>query len=198
MKELKESDLGRVIGEYEEAFLNIPFGNSKFQIEHFIINAAHTPERAYRSIGLTMRAKIQALKEAYYNLRKDDIDLSELRHKMAQKEISVSEWDRARYALEIERKEDARSDIKKLINDALAELAVLYSAMKKFPAYTREQFEVGEKRHFQIRLTKQAMGLNGPLESLDNMGLRYEPGSVDWTKPVEMEAKLTQKLKLLE
>jgi len=35
MNDLQESDLGRVIQEYEEAFCDIPFGNSQFQIENY-------------------------------------------------------------------------------------------------------------------------------------------------------------------
>ena len=189
---LKESDLGKVIKEYDEAFFDIPFSNSAFQIENFIINAAHTPERAYRAIGLTMRAKIQALKEAYYNLRKQEVDIEELQAKIDSPE--ATKWDKKRAAIEIEQKQEMRSDTLKLINDALAELSVLYSAFKKMPRYTREQFELGEREHFRIRLTKQALGLNGPLESLDNMG--ENPGNLD--RGVISERKVVEALKLIE
>ncbi len=64
-----------------------------------------------------------------------------------------------------------KRDTEKLINDALAELSALYAAFKKMPHYTREQFETGERRHFEIRLQKMALGIQGPLESLDNMGV---------------------------
>lgn len=194
MKTIKQSELGKIIKECDEAFFDIPFGNSEFQTVNFIINAAHTPERAYRAVGLAARAKIQALKEAYYNLKKDDVDIAELKHKAGL--VGTSEWDKARHTIEIERKQDLRSDAMKLINDALAELAVLYAAMQKFPRYTREQFEAGERKHFHIRLIKQALGLNGPLESLDNMGEKCDPASID-RSVVEIK-KLTDQLKLLE
>jgi len=168
MNDLQESDLGRVIQEYEEAFFDIPFGNSQFQIENFIINASHTPERAYRAIGLTMRAKIQALKEAYYSLKKQEVDIEEAQEKLASN--YHTKWEKKRAAIEIEQKEEMKRDTKKLINDALAELSVLYAVFKKMPRYTREQFEAGERTHYQIRLTKQALGIQGPHESLDNMG----------------------------
>ena len=167
MIELKESDLGRVIKEHEEAFWDIPFGNSAFQIENFIINAAHTPERAYRAIGLTMRAKIQALREAYYNLKKQDVDIEELQEKIDSN--WATKWEKRRAVIEIEQKQEMRNDTMKLINDALAELSVLYSVFRKMPRYTRKQFEAGERKHFEIRLGKQALGIQGPLESLDNM-----------------------------
>jgi hypothetical protein len=169
MTELNESDLGKVIAEYEEAFFDIPFGNSKFQIENFIINAAHTPERAYRAIGLTMRAKIQALREAYYALKKQEVDIEEAQEKLAS--TYHTKWEKKRAAIDIEQKEEMKRDTKKLINDALAELSVLYAVFKRMPKYTRDQFEAGERKHFEIRLQKMALGIQGPLESLDNMGV---------------------------
>jgi hypothetical protein len=38
------------------------------------------------------------------------------------------------------------------------------------PRYTREQLEAGERKYFEIRLQKMALGIQGPFESLDNMG----------------------------
>ena len=169
MTDLKESDLGKVIEEYEEAFFDIPFGNSRFQIENFIINAAHTPERAYRAIGLTMRAKIQALREAYYNLKRQEVDIGEAQEKVDSQ--CHTKWEKKRALIDIEQKEEMKRDTKKLINDALAELSYLYAAFKKMPRYTREQFEAGERKHFEIRLNKMALGIQGPFESLDNMGV---------------------------
>jgi len=189
---LKESDLGKVIEEYDKAFFDIPFGNSAFQIENFIINAAHTPERAYRAIGLAMRAKIQALKEAYYNLKKQEVDIEELQEKLNAN--WTTKWEKKRAAIEIEQKQEMRADTRKLINDALAELSVLYAVFKEMPRYTRKQFEAGEHEHFRIRLTKQALGLNGPLESLDNMG--ESPSNLD--RRVVSGTKLLDELKLIE
>jgi hypothetical protein len=165
---LQESELGKIATEYEEAFFDIPFGNSAFQIRNFIINAAHTPERAYRSIGLGMRAKINALKEAYYNLKKEEIDIEELLAKV--KTDQMNDFEKRRTVLEIERKEEIRQDLKKLINDALAELQEFHAVFKSLPRFTRQQFEAGERKYFEIRLQKMALGVQGPLESLDNMG----------------------------
>lgn len=193
MTDLKESDLGRVIEEYEEAFFDIPFGNSKFQIENFIVNAAHTPERAYRAIGLTMRAKIQALKEAYYSLKRQEVDIEEAREKVASN--YHTKWEKKRAAIDIEQKEEMKRDTRKLINDALAELSFLYAMLKKMPRFSRQQFEAGERRYFEIRLQKMAVGIQGPLESLDNMG-------VDISQVIGREVpqipKVNETLKLVE
>ncbi len=187
---LTEGDIGRVIEEYEEAFFDIPFGNSQFQIENFIINQAHTPERAYRAIGLTMRAKIQALREAYYALKRQDVDIEEAKEKVEGKYFT--KWEKKRAEIDLEQKQEARRDMKKLVNDALVELSFLYSAFQKFPRYTRLQFEQGEREHYKVRLTKQALGIQGPLESLDNMGINV----IDQT--VKDFPKVTELVKLLE
>ncbi len=193
MTDLKESDLGKVIEEYEEGFFHIPFGNSRFQIENFIINAAHTPERAYRAIGLTMRAKIQALREAYYALKKQEVDIEEAQEKVASH--YHTKWEKKRAAIDIEQKEEMRRDTKKLINDALAELSYLYGVFKKMPRYTREEFEAGERRYFEIRLNKMALGIQGPLESLDNMGIDI---SQVIGRQIPKIQKVTDTLKLVE
>lgn len=161
-----------VVSEYEDAFADIPFGNSRFQIENFVINSQYTPERAYRAIGLAMSSKIRALKEAYYALKKEEIDIEELEWKIDQD--TTSEWDRKRFRLEIEEKRDNRSYTKKLINDALHELSAHYEVFKKMPKYTREQFENGERKHFEIRLSREAQGVTGAIDSLDCMGVDLE------------------------
>lgn len=193
MNDLQESDLGRVIEEYEEAFFDIPFGNSKFQIENFIINAAHTPERAYRAIGLTMRAKIQALREAYYALKKQEVDIEEAQEKIDSK--YYTKWEKKRALIEIEQKQEMKRDTKKLINDALAELSILYGVFQKMPRFTREQFEAGERKYFEIRLQKMALGIQGPFESLDNMGTDV---SQMIGRQVPKIQKVTDTLKLVE
>ncbi|OGP87134.1 MAG: hypothetical protein A2031_07980 [Deltaproteobacteria bacterium RBG_19FT_COMBO_43_11] len=158
-----------IIAEIETAFFDIPFGNSAFQIQNFIINAQYTPERAYRAIGLTISTKIKALKEAYYGLKKENIDIEELQEKIA--DPATGKYDKARAELEIEKKKENRNWGKKLVNDALAELECLYVAYKKLPKLTRAEFEAGERKHFEIKLKKQAAGITGALESIDNMNV---------------------------
>lgn len=43
-----------IVSELYESFDNIPFENSDFQNENFVISSQITPERAYRAIGLRM------------------------------------------------------------------------------------------------------------------------------------------------
>ena len=55
------------------------------------------------------------------------------------------------------------------MNDALTELNILYHHFKALPRYTREQFEQGERQHFEVKLQRQAVGMQGALEALENM-----------------------------
>lgn len=166
---LRKQDISTVVKEFEEAFFDIPFGNSQFQIDNFVINSQYTPERAYRAIGLAMSAKIRALKEAHYSLEKEKIDIEELEWKIAQD--STSKWDVRRFKLEIEEKNENKMYIEKLINDALHELSAHYRVFKKIPRYTRGQFESGEHKHFEIKLSREAQGIVGAANSLDCMGI---------------------------
>lgn len=154
------ADSDNILKELEAAFFDIPFENSAFQT----IAAQITPERAYRAIGLRMSAKLRALNEAKYGRMKEDIDIDELREKIAS--IDTSKWDKARAEIDIMQKLENRTYTDKLINDALAELSLLYKHFKSLPKFTREQFEAGERRHFEQSLQRQVLGLAGAKESL--------------------------------
>jgi vacuolar-type H+-ATPase subunit I/STV1 len=163
--------INEMLKEINEAFFEIPFGNSGFQTKNFVINGQLTPERAYRSIGLELTNKIKALKEAYYGLKKEDIDLEELRENL---EAEGNKFERRRIELDIEQKLDAREQHKKLINDALHTVNQLYDAFKRFPRYTREEFEAGELEHFKIKLLQQTRNITGAAKSLADMGFDLE------------------------
>ena len=156
-----------VLAEIQEAFYDIPFENSQFQTEAFVISAQVTPERAYRSIGLRMHDRIQAVLEARHTRAKEDIDLEELR--MKAEDPTTTTFDRRRAELDIAYKLASRPYADKLMNDALVELNVLYSHFQKLPRYTREQFELGESAHFEIKLARQLQGCVGAQEAVTNM-----------------------------
>lgn len=157
-----------VIAEINSAFFDIPFENSQFQTEHFVINAALTPERAYRAIGLRMHNRLRALREAQFSRAREDVDIDEARAKI--RDPKTSEFDKRRAGIDIEEKLASRPFTDKLINDALAELNVLYAHFKRLPRYTRQQFEGAEKDYFTESLTRQIKGIVGAAESLTNMG----------------------------
>jgi len=155
-----------ILDEVNEAFFNIPFENSAFQTEKFVIAASITPERAYRSIGLRMSSKIRALQEAKYSRLNNEIDLDEINEKIASGDLDKYDLRR-----ENVKRQKASADVNycdKLINDAITELNVLYRHFKALPKFTRKQFEAGEKRHFTERLSRQHV-LSGDQQSMINM-----------------------------
>ena len=155
-----------ILDEVNEAFFNIPFENSAYQTEKFVIAASITPERAYRSIGLRMSSKISALQEAKYRRLDNEIDLDEIDEK-----IELGKLDKFDIRREQVKRDKAAAEIKyadKLINDAIMELNVLYKHFKCLPKFTRAQFEAGEQRHFTERLSRQHQ-LSGDQQSLINM-----------------------------
>lgn len=160
-------DTNTAIQELEQAFFDIPFENSDFQNEAFVLAAQITPERAYRALGLRMHSKLQALRHNLFAERKRDIQLGELREKLESSD--ASKWDKMRAQVEIDEIESNISYAEKLKNDAIKELNCLYRHFKAMPRFTREQFEAAEPNHFHQRLTRQASGINGPSESLVNM-----------------------------
>jgi len=155
-----------ILDEINQAFFDIPFENSQFQTEAFVIAAAITPERAYRSIGLRMFAKIRALQESKFHRLNNEIDLDEIDEKIAKGSLDKYELRRETVKREKTKAEIQYSD--KLINDAITELNILYKHFKALPKFTREQFEAGEKQHFIERLSRQHE-LSGDQQSLINL-----------------------------
>jgi len=164
---ITETNVPDVLKEIQDAFYDIPFENSQFQTEAFVVAAQVTPERAYRAIGLRMNSKIQALNEAKYGRMKEDIDIEELEYKIA--DPATDQFDRRRYQLDIEQKLANRPYSDKLINDALVDLNIMYHHFKALPRYTRDEFEAGEATHFEVKLTRQLNNVQGAQEALVNM-----------------------------
>jgi len=164
---IDDTNVNDVLTQIQDAFFDIPFENSAFQTEAFVIAAQVTPERAYRTIGLRMQSKIQAVLEAKHARAKEDIDIEELRTKI--EDENTSSFDKRRHELDIAFKLANRKWTDKLMNDAITELNLLYSKFKQFPSYTRDDFEAGERAHFEIKLDRQIKGLQGPHEAMLNM-----------------------------
>lgn len=164
-----------IIEELQKAFFNIPFENSQFQTEHFVIEASITPERAYRAIGLRMMNRIRALQEAQFARRREEVELDEIDQKIFQIDSEIPSRDGAnvfkKRRLQIDREEilARRPFTDKLINDAITELNILYSHFQALPKFTREEFEAGEYAYFKESLTRQAEGVVGPFEALLNL-----------------------------
>lgn len=159
-----------VIAELEKAFFDIPFENSDFQNRAFLIAAQFTPARAYRSIGLQMFSKLRAVKDASFSIQLQEIDLEEMQSKIDNPK--TDSFEKRRLIIRLQQAQDGQEWSRKLLNDALHELNVMYAEFKRFPSYTREEFEAEERLHFSIRLQQQMqLNGNGAAESMSNMTL---------------------------
>jgi hypothetical protein len=156
-----------IIKEIHDAYYDIPFENSAFQTENFVIAGQITPERAYRAIGLRMHKKLIAVQEAILGKEIEKVEEEELEAKI--NSLDYTDFEKRKFELELKKKQIYKPFNEKLLNDALQELNILYKHFKALPKYTREQFEAGEKQHFLEDLNRQAIGVTGAKQSLVNM-----------------------------
>jgi len=164
----KEKKYNMILRDFEKDMFDMPFSISKFQIKNFMENTEVTPERVYRHLGLQVYEKIRAVRHNIFQLRKMDIDIQELREQIADE--NISKFNKMRHEIEIEEKLDGLSYTFKLLKDAEEELKYMMELLSKYPKYTREQFEAGERDHWDIKLMKEALGVVGPVEALMAMG----------------------------
>jgi hypothetical protein len=164
---ISETNAEDVVKEIQDAFYDIPFENSAFQTENFVIAGQITPERAYRAIGLRMNKKLIAVQEAIIGRELEKVEEEELQAKIDSPDYD--NFEKRKFELELKKRQIYKPFNDKLFNDALKELNVLYKHFKALPKYTREEFEAGEKRHFLEDLNRQALGLAGAKMSLINM-----------------------------
>ena len=161
-----------ILKELEVAFYNIPFENSDFQNRNFVLASQITPARAYRAIGLRMSAKLRAINELKYARQREQVDIDEWQSIIDNPDSSG--FDKRRAQINIDEKLSHHNYTDKLLNDAIHELNVLYAEFKKFPVYTREQFELEEQKHFELSLQNQLENSQNPsamgvLDSIKSM-----------------------------
>ena len=170
------NNLEKIIDEVNEASKEIPFGNSEFQNINFVLNAELTPERAYRHCLLRLNNRISALREAYYSLKLEDIDIEEMEEQL--QSDTTNKFEKKRLEIKIEQKKINRNTTEKLVSDCLIEVNTLYAAFEKLPKYTRLEFESGERKHFELKLARDLILPNGSMQSLDSMKAN------DWAEKV--------------
>lgn len=150
---------------------DIPFGNSLYQDESFILNTSYTDARAVRNIGLTLSARVRALRELEFSMRKLDVDMREIEHKLK----SAHYFDKERLEIEREEKTSGMAYTQKLLKDALYEVEYLRAILEKLPKLSRAEFEGQEKQYFIESLTRQAVNLPESVKSLEAMGVPVLP-----------------------
>lgn len=136
--------------EYEHRAQHIPYGNSDFQNRAFAIGGYEGAERQYRATLLRWRDRRQALREAQYNLRRNDIEMRRLQAKID--DPATDAFDRELAQIDLEERRERMPDAEKLIRDAIAEMETCVQVARGFPELTRAEFEAGELPHFTAHL----------------------------------------------
>jgi hypothetical protein len=158
--------------ELLEKCAHIPFGNSLFQDESFILNTSYTDARAVRNCGLTLSARVRALKELEFSMEKMAVDMEELEYKLTTEQ---NPFELKRLDIQKREKLSGLAYTEKLLADTLYEIEYLRSIMAKLPTLSRAEFEAQEKEYFIESLTRQAVGLSEADKSLAAMGLKERP-----------------------
>jgi hypothetical protein len=114
-----------------------------------------------------MHSKLRALQEARISKMRQDVDLDEIEYNLANGKLN--QFERRRELIKKEELLSHTNWTNKLINDAICELNILYNHFNKLPKFTREQFEAGEQIHFEQKLSRAVLGMDGAKESLVNM-----------------------------
>jgi hypothetical protein len=137
-----------------EALVDGPtFGQSKIQIEKFVVGSHCTSARQYRQLLLYFSEKYTALKKARIRRKKISAELNIIR-----KEIETLQDQDLRTIQECAY-EDMELDLKneeKLIVDAIAECNFLYTLIESIPKATAEEFEKQELEYWSKRLSGEA------------------------------------------
>lgn len=164
---LHSHNIEEVLKEIEQTYWDIPFGNTDFQCENFVIAASITPERAFRTIGLQMHSLLTNLRQIKHDQRLLDIEIEELNEKVADE--SANKFERKRAQAKIELIESSRVWNEKMVMDAVKQFEVYYTHYQALPKYNREQFERGEKLYFEQSQLRLLLGIHGAKESIMNM-----------------------------
>ena len=137
------------IQNVEKRALQIPFGNSKYQIDS-IVAESQTPERAYRALLLNFEKRFNDLKSGSINRRKQEVKIKQLKR---DSDIEQDEFKKELMLLEIEEIATVFEYENKLAADCIEELRYMQSMIEKMPEYSRADFEAAEKGHFELRAT---------------------------------------------
>jgi hypothetical protein len=143
----------KIINEIIEQMDSVPFGNSAFQ-NRFLTDGHESPERRKRVVLLQLDARIEALQQARFSLDRQLIDIDELRIKMEQ---TTDRFEKRRLEVDLDEKLWAMGKNKKLIKDAMIEVATFHEELKTLPSFTREEFEKAELPYWETRFGKEAL-----------------------------------------
>jgi hypothetical protein len=197
IKNVSEDNVTELIRLLNQEMFSIPMSNSQFQMENFVIAAQITPERAWRQVGLQLQTAVLGLRSHMLNKKRNAIKYEKKLREL--KAEGLDELDRQLIEMDLEEIRFAAASFDKSVADSLHECNYLFEWYKKFPKYTREQFEAGELTHYMERSKRQVLNIQGGAESIYNIvhDLPFFANTVDKLlthSPEEIRALMTNRI----
>lgn len=170
--------------EIKEKMWDIPFGQSLYQTEKFIMAQFKTNGRLLRQAALELNQRINTIQDQIITIERAKIDIEELRAKLDPDShyYEKNEFERRRLELDLKGKVTGSYLHEKLLHDCQKEFEYIYKVFKKLPKMTREEFEKEEEDFYIFHMEKQVKGLSGPHESLYQMGMAMDASSGEVVK----------------
>jgi hypothetical protein len=165
--QIDKTNLEQVLFEIETAFFDIPFSNTNFQCENFVIANSITPTRAYRVIGLQIHGLLNQLRDYKYAEQTRQIEIEELEWEINNE--NFNSFQKRKKEIELQRLKEGDLWNQKLAMDVIRQLNLYYKHFKAFPKFTNKEFEAGERLYFEQSQNRQLLGLVGAKEALINM-----------------------------
>lgn len=192
--QLSLTNVQDILQEIENAFYDVPFGNTDFQCENFIIAASITPARAYRAIGLQLQSILTSLNNLKYAERLKQIEILEVKEKINNPD--TPKFERMKAEVQLDQLQTHNKWNEKLVKDQIHQANLYYKHFKSFPNYTREQFEKEEPLYFEQSQRRQLLGITGARESIMNM--MDDKKTMDQFENLWLELPVDQREKMLE
>lgn len=170
-----EASLQDTVNNFIALVEEVPWGNSDWQNQQTIINRELTPERAYRHASIRIMNRFEALKETYYSIQKNKIEIKKLERLLA---AETDELEHELLQLEIQHKTSGDRNQEKLIKDAIREIESLAPVILAMGKLSREQFEQAEAKHFELKYRNQVMNKSDSLLGLEAMGVDIQTGEM--------------------
>ena len=152
---ITDSNLQEFIDLIESTFFDIPSGQTKFEVEKFVVNAQITAERAYRVIGFRIREKIVEYMAAKFTRGRELVDIDELAVVIADRNTDPFVLRRAQ--ISVDEKNFNIYRLNKIMNDALMEINFLNEHFERLPGFSEDDLDLAEPIYHNERLSRELL-----------------------------------------
>ena len=155
MAVINDPNLPQFIDFIESLFFDIPSGQTKFEIEKFVVNDQITAERAFRVIGLRIREKILEYMTAKFTRGRELVDIDELTAVINDRNTPPFTLRRAQ--ISVDEKNFNVLRLNKTMNDALLEINFLNEHLERLPEFSEDDLDLAEPVYHNERLSRELL-----------------------------------------